>query len=243
MEHIVMMRRAWIFLIFSLAAFSAADAQTMRLEFTSDDFVVTPVFNDVAQFSFDIEINAPLAPGVYTNPDIISVLYRVSGELMNTPSNFPAFALQRDITGDEFYAQGSSLVFEVRAGAVLDDGVQIAELAGGGIVFTFNGKEIGNGRFHPALLEFNADGTGMIQNSDNVITENPFQQVDFGEEYITDLAFDGGNLTLLTAVAAEPDPPVRRSGGGTISLQLLVLLMLLTLGARRLRAVLNPFAP
>ncbi len=233
MGQFVMMRRTLIFLAVSLTAFSAADAQTMRLAFTSDDFVVTPVFNVVAQFTFDIEINAPLAPGVYTNPDIISVLYRVSGELMNTPSNFPAFALERDITGDEFYAQGSSLVFEVRAGAVLDDGVQIAELVGSEVVFTFNGKEIGNGRFHPALLEWNADGTGMIQNSDNIITEDPFQQVDFGEEYITDLAFDAGNLTLLTAVSAEPNPPVRRSGGGAISPQLLFLLLLLTLGARR----------
>ncbi|MDX2411319.1 MAG: hypothetical protein QNK34_05115 [Woeseiaceae bacterium] len=238
-----MMRCALMFLAFSLTAFSAADAQTMRLVFSSDDFVVTPVFNDVVQFTFDIEIDAPLAPGVYTNPDIISVLYRVSGDLMNTPSNFPAFALERDITGDEFYAQGSSLVFVVLAGAVLDDGVQIAELAGSGVVFTFNGKEVGNGRFHPALLELNADGTGMIQNSDNIITEDPFQQVDFGEEYITDLAFDAGNLTLLTAVAAEPDPPVRRSGGGAISPQLLFLLLLLTLGARRLRADLNPFIP
>lgn len=243
MGQFVMMRRTLIFLALSLTAFSAADAQTMRLAFASDNFVVTPVFNNVAQFTFDIEINAPLAPGVYTNPDIINVLYRVSGELMNTPSGFPAFALERDITGDEFYAQGSSLVFEVRAGAVLDDGIQIAELAGSGVVFTFNGKEIGNGRFHPALLELNADGTGMIQNSDNIITEDPFQQVDFGEEYITDLAFDAGNLTLLTAVAAEPDPPVQRSGGGAISPQLLFLFLLLTLGARRLRAVLNPTIP
>ena len=233
MGHIVMMRRTLIFLAVSLTAFSPADAQTKRLAFTSDDFVVTPVFNDVAQFTFDIEIDAPLASGIYTNPDIISVLYRVSGELMNTPSNFPAFALERDITGDEFYAQGSSLVFEVRAGAALNDGVQIAELTGSGVVFTFNGKEVGNGRFHPALLELNADGTGMIQNSDNIITEDPFQQVDFGEEYITDLAFDAGNLTLLTAVAAEPNPPVRRSGGGAMSPQLLFLLLLLTLVTRR----------
>jgi hypothetical protein len=234
-----MIRSSLICLIFGLAAFSASIAQTMRLAFSSDDFVVTPVFNDVAQFTFDIEINAPLTPGVYSNPIISSVLYRVSGELMNTPSGFPAFALERDITGDEFYAQGSSLGFEVRADAVLDDGVQFAELAGSGVVFTFNGKEFGNGRFHPALLELNADGTGMIQNSDNIITENPLQQVDFGEEYITDLAFDPGNLTLLAPVgtAPEPDPPIRRSGGGAISLQALFFFLLLTLAARRSRAV------
>jgi len=53
-----MMRHTLVFLAVSLAAFSPADAQTMPLAFNSDDFVVTPVFNDVAQFTFDI---APVA--------------------------------------------------------------------------------------------------------------------------------------------------------------------------------------
>lgn len=230
-----MMRHKLIGLILGVTAFSAVDAQTMRLAFSSDDFVVTPVYNDVAQFTFDIEINTPLAPGIYVNPDITNVLYRVSGDLMNTPSGFPAFALERDITGDEFYSQGSSLNFEIRADAILDDGVQLAELAGSGVAFTFNGKEIGNGRFHPALLELNADGTGMIRNSDNIIIEDPFQQVDFGEEYITDLEFDPGNLTLLMAVGTTPapDPSILPSGGGAISPQELLLFLLLTLAARR----------
>jgi hypothetical protein len=231
-----MMRRNLLILILGLTAFSTADAQTMRLFFTSDDFVVTPVFNDVAQFSFDIRIDVPMAPGVYTNPDITTVLYRVSGTLMNTPSGFPAFALERSITGDEFYAQGSSLSFEIDAGAVTSDGIQLAELAGNGIVFTFNGKEIGNGRFHPALLELNDDGTGMIQNSDNIVVENPFQQVAFGEEYITDLAFDPGNLTLLTVVPVF-EPPVSSSGGGAMSPLTLTLLLLLTLAAGWSRTV------
>jgi hypothetical protein len=152
---------------------------------------------------------------------------------MNTPSGFPAFALERNISGDDFYAQGSSLSFEVRVDAVISDGIQLAELAGNGVRFTFNGKEIGNGRFHPALLELNDDGTGMIQNSDNIIVANPLQQVDFGEEYITDLAFDPGNLTLLTAVNTAP--PVRSSGGGVISPLELILLLLLPLAARRSR--------
>ena len=231
-----MMRHNLFILIIGLTAFSAADAQTMRLLFSNDDFVVTPVFNDVAQFSFDIRIDAPMAPGVYTNPDITNILYRVSGNLMNTPSNFPAFALERDISGTEFYAQGSSLSFEIDGGAVTSDGIQVAELVGAGIVFTFNGKEIGNGRFHPALLELNSDGTGMIQNSDNIIVENPLQQVDFGEEYITDLAFDPGNLTLLTTVGTTP--PVQRSSGGALSPVTLPLLLLLALAARqRARAV------
>jgi len=230
-----MMRLKFIVLLVSLTVFSAAEAQTMRLLISNDDFVVTPVFNDVAVFSFDIHIDAPLAPGVYTNPDISTILYRVSGNLMNTPSGFPAFALERNISGTEFYAQGSSLSFEIDAGAVTSDGIQLAELTGAGIVFTFNGREIGNGRFHPALFELNADGTGMIQNSDNIIVEDPLQQVDFGEEYITDLAFDPGNLTLLTAIAATP--PVQRSSGGAISPLMLSLLLLLALVARRARPI------
>jgi hypothetical protein len=230
-----MMRRNLICLLLGLAAMSTANAQTMRLAFSSDDFVVTPVFNDVAQFSFDIDINAPLLPGVYNNPDIENVLYRVSGNLMNTPSGFPAFALERNISGDEFYAQGSSLSFEIRVDAVLSDGIQVAELFGNDVKFTFNGKEIGNGRFHPALLELNGDGTGTIQNSDNVIVENPLQQVDFGEEYITDLAFDPGNLTLLTAV--NPAPAARSSGGGVISPLEIILFLLLPLAIRRSRRV------
>ncbi len=83
-------------------------------------------------------------------------------------------------------------------------------------------------------MELNADGTGSIQNSDNVITENPFQQIDFGEEYITDLNFDSGNLTLLTAVGTVP--PIPRSGGGAISLPFLLFFLLLILNAQRLRA-------
>lgn len=232
------MKHSLICLLIGLTTFSAAEAQTMRLAFDNDDFVVTPVFNDVAQFSFDIVINEPMAPGIYNNPDITTVLYRVSGDLMNTPSGFPAFALERNITGMEFYAQGSSLSFEISANAVLTDGVQLIELAGNGIVFTFNGREIGNGRFHPALLELNANGTGRIQNSDNVITNNPFQQVAFGEEYITDLAFDAGNLTMLTAIGTfpPPPPPVRRSNGA-ISPQALFVLLLMALAARRLRSM------
>lgn len=229
-----MIRRTLIFLTFSLTALSAANAQTMRLAFTSDDFVVTPVFNNVAQFTFDIEIDAPLAPGVYANPDIVSVVYTVSGDLVNpTPSTFPSFALRREITGAEFYAQGSSLAFEVQAGAVLSDGVQFAELVGSGLAFTFNGNEIDNGRFHPALLELNADGTGTIQNSDNVISQNPFQQVNFGEEYITNLMFDPGNLTLLTAVVEDPDPPLTFGGGGNLSPQFLFVFLLMIIFSRR----------
>jgi len=201
-------------------------AQTTRIAFSDSDFVVTPAFNNVPLFSFEIEIDRPLEPGVYDNPDLVRVFYTVTGELNNTPSGFPAFELRREISGTEFYAQGSSLNFEVDANAVLTDGVQVAELSGMDIVFTFNGREIDNGRFHPALLELRADGTGLLQNSNNVISSSPLQQVDFGEEYITELRFDAGNLTLMTAIdPPQDDPPVLVSGSGALS-PLLLLAML-----------------
>ena len=101
----------------------------------------------------------------------------------------------------------------------------MAELGGNGIVFSFNGREVGNGRFHPALLQLNADGSGTIQNSNNIVTEVPLQQVAFGEEYITDLQFDPGNTTLIGA-GGNP-PVVRRGGSGTMTATELLLGILL----------------
>ncbi|MEO1244321.1 MAG: hypothetical protein AAFX56_01450 [Pseudomonadota bacterium] len=225
-----------ILLVFLCLIGSSAFAQTTRLAFDNTNFVVTPAFNNVPLFSFDVEIDRPLAPGVYDNPALVSVSYTVTGELNNTPSGFPAFELRREISGAEFYAQGSSLRFEVAANAVLTDGVQAIELAGADVVFRFNGREVDNGRFHPALLELSANGTGRIQNSDNIVSNDPFQQVGFGEEYITDLQFDPGNLTLLTEINVPPpaDPPVF---GGSGSLSLLGLLALLSIAmGKRLRS-------
>ena len=127
------------------------------------------------------------------------------------------------MTGAEFYAQGSSLNFEIAPFAVLSDGIQVAELVGDGTVFTFNAREIDNGRFHPALFELNADGTGRIQNSDNIHTLVPLLQVNFGDEYITDLIFDPGNTTLIAGV---PDPVIPDRGGGGVSPVMIVALML-----------------
>jgi hypothetical protein len=218
-------------LLLALAASAPAHAQTMFLTVSSDDFQVTNIFSDVDTFDIVIEINAPLAPGNYVNPDIVDVDYSVSGVLVpGTPSGFPSFALQRNMTGDEFYMQGSSLSFEIGPNAVLSDGVQAIELVGASVVLTFNGREIGNGRFHPALLELNADGTGRIQNSDNIIVEVPLQQVNFGDEYINDLMFDPGNTTLIVASVTAPMPvPVPSSGGGAGSISELGILLLLTL--------------
>ncbi len=213
----------------------AVSAQTTTFSIANSDFQVSTVFNEVGVFNFSMEINAPLAAGVYNNPEIVSLTYQVMGVLTTTtPSGFPSFNLQRTMTGAQFYAQGSSLSFEISNAAVLSDGVQAAELVGGGVVFTFNGRENDNGRFHPALFELRADGTGRIQNSDNIVTETPFLQVSFGDEYITDLMFDPGNTTLFTANPA-PVPPVQLGSGGGGASSFWTLAILLTLYAWRFR--------
>lgn len=217
------MRRCLAFAVLSLVT-GVAGAQTTQLALSNNDFVVTPLFNNVPLFSFEVEINLPLEAGVYDNPPLARVRYTVEGELANTPSGFPRFALERDIDGAEFYAQGSSLRFEIDSNAVLDDGVQIAELRGASVVFVFDGREIDNGRFHPAILELRADGTGRLQNSNNVVSENPPLEVGFGDEYVTDLRFDPGNLTLLTTELPPPDrPPFAPDGGGALAAELLAL--------------------
>lgn len=223
-------------LVIGLSVVSSANAQTTFLSVSSDDYQVTNVFSDVDTFRIDIEINSPLAPGVYINPDIVNVTYSVTGVLVpGTPSGFPSFALQRDVTGTEFYAQGSSLNFEISPNAVLGDGVQVAELVGSSVVFTFNGREIDNGRFHPALLELNANGTGRIQNSDNIVVEDPLQQVAFGAEYITDLVFDPNSTTVISGTLPSPDPIPGSGGSGATSLLDLGMLVLLSLFAAIIR--------
>jgi len=198
-------------LVIGLAFVTLANGQTMVLSTSSSDYQVTNVFSDVDFFTINIEIDAPLAPGAYVNPDIISVNYQVTGDLEpGTPSGFEAFDLKRNITGADFYAQGGSLSFEIAQSAVLSDGIQAAELVGNTLVLTFNAREVDNGRFHPAVLELNANGTGRIQNSNNVPSQIPLVEVGFGEEYITDLVFDPGNATLITE---EPVPTV--DGGGS----------------------------
>ena len=208
-------------------------AAAFTLVIPSSDFVVTPVFSDVAFFSIRIEIDEPFRRGLYVNPTITNVEYQVMGVLEpGTPSGFPAFNLMRDIPGADFYLQGSSLQFEIANNAVLSDGLQVAELVGNGIVFTFNGREIDNGRYHPALLELRSDGTGTIQNSNNVPTQGV--EVDFGEEYITNLAFDPGNLTIVEAPLA-----IGSSGSSAVFPLMSALLLLAGLWRRRLRAVPN----
>jgi hypothetical protein len=176
------------------------------LTFSAADFGKTPVFSTVQTFSFMIDIDGPLAAGdVFNNPALNGVEYNVFGQLApGTPSDFPAFNLERTISGADFYAQGSSLSFEIAATADLSDGLQVSELVGSDPIFVFNGRELDTGRYHPALFQLNSNGTGSIQNSNNIGGINPASgevvNVDFGDEYITDLTFDPGQLTLAAAV-------------------------------------------
>lgn len=180
--------------------------QAAVIVFSDADFGMTPAFSNVTTFSFTIDIDGPLAAGVvYTDPSLNSVEYNVFGTLESgTPSDFPAFNLVRTITGEEFYNQGSSLSFEIAASADLSNGLQVSELVGSDSVFVFDGREVDTGRYHPALFQLNSDGTGSIRNSNNFGGVNPSSNqvvdVDFGEEYITDLTFDPSQLTIAAAV-------------------------------------------
>jgi hypothetical protein len=232
-----------IFVVVVLAGLSGgALAQNMILTTANSDFQISNTFSDVDIFNIRVEIAAPLVVGVYNNPDIINVTYQVMGNLVpGTPSGFPAFNLERSISGTEFYAQGSSLSFEISPTAVLTDGIQVAELVGDGVVLTFNAREIDNGRFHPALFELNTDGTGRIQNSNNIHTLDPLNEVDFGEEYITDLMFDPGNMTVITAFVFDCGGGCNSGGGGgsTGAVELFVMLALILLYRRQAKVRIN----
>lgn len=195
-----------------LLCLNFAPAQAFVMSFEASDFDLNPTFSNVQTFEFTIDIAGPLTAGTtYTNPVLNSVDYRVFGFLDVTPSGFPAFNLVRSITGAEFYSQGSSMSFEVSAAADLTDGLQVSELVGVDPVFLFNGLELGTGRYHPALFQLNADGTGSIRNSDNMGGINPGSgqvvNVSAGDEYITELTFNPNTLTLAGATAV-PSPAI-----------------------------------
>jgi hypothetical protein len=179
-------------------------ARAEVLSFAASDFQVTPSFSNVRAFDFTVDIAGPLSAGAsYFNPTLNSVIYNVSGSLGNTPSGFPAFNLQRTISGADFYNQGSSLSFTISADADLSDGLQVSELeaAEGYPVFTFNGREVDTGRYHPSLVELYSDGSGSIRNSNNSGGINPGSgmevDVNFGDEFISDLGFAPSTLTLI----------------------------------------------
>ena len=191
------MKRLLFICLIGLAA-CGDDDNDSPWTFDSGQFVTTPVFSDVQTFGFLILLEDPVSTGTVANPDLIRIDYTVVGSLRpGTPSGFDAFELIRLIPGAEFYAQGSSIRFEISPSADLSDGVQVSDLTGPDPVFTFDGREVDNGRFHPARVELNADGTGRIQNSNNVPTLEPRLDVEPGSEYITNLTFDPDRITVV----------------------------------------------
>jgi len=226
-----MLRMLMTLFLFALVQ-TKLSADTVRISTSDADYQITNFFGDVDLFRIDIDIDIPLTPGLYIDPTIISVSYRVFGALEpGTPSGFPSFDLIRDIDGTEFYEQGSSLMFEIAADADFTDGIQADELINNGTILTINAREIDNGRFHPAIFELYADGSGRIQNSNNIHTTDPLLVVNFGDEYITDLSFDVSNTTLMTVVIEEELPiPTERMAAGSISglMSLFILLLLVS---------------
>ncbi len=186
-----------------------AEAQ-FTIAFSDADFATNPQFSSVETFNFNLVVAAPLTTGVYNNPLLTSLDYAVNGVLApGTPSGFPGFNLVRTIGGAEFYTQGSSLNFEIADTADLTDGLQASELVG---AFELNAREDNTGRYHPALLVINRDGTGSIRNSDNQGGINPgsMREVDvmIGEEYVTNLSFSPSDLTISTNSVPEPSSAI-----------------------------------
>ncbi len=184
------------------ATSQSANAEVIKFQ-ASDFSAVTPTFNQVSSFEFHIDLAGPLTPGTaYNNPILNSVSFSVNGTLPSgSPSGFPAFALIQDLTGSEFYDFGGSLNFEIAPTAVLSDGLQINELVGITDVFTLDARQVDTGRYHPPIIVLRADGSGLLQNSNNTGGINPAtnQMVDvqLGDEYITELAFNPSSLTLV----------------------------------------------
>ncbi|NNC89773.1 MAG: hypothetical protein HKN82_15055 [Akkermansiaceae bacterium] len=218
---------------------AASPAKAFTLSFSNSDFMNSPRFSNVTTYAFDIEIAGGLRSGVFSDPVITNIQYSVRGTLDPTPSGFPAFAFQLDhrfpnsppITGDQFYAlnasaiPGETLRFEVRDDANFEDGLQLDELVelpasfGTGVIFHLNAREEGTGRYHPAFFQLRSDGTGIIQNANNMGGDNPQDgfmgdiDVDFGDEYITDLAFTPAGVTIGVP---EPGLPALLVMGGLV---------------------------
>ena len=175
------------------------------MSFSESDFTLNPVFNIIPDFNFEFVFEGDLVRGTYVNPPLQSVTYNVFGQLPEgSPSGFPSFNLIRNIGGQEFYNQGSSMNFEILQSADLSDGLQANEV---NMSFVLNCREVDTGRYHPPLFELFGDGTGRIQNSNNTGGINPGNgmkvDIDFGEEYIIDLSYTPAALTLSTDIGVD----------------------------------------
>ena len=197
------------------------------ISFDDSDFGTSAAFSNVTNFDFEAQISGAIRTGQFLDPELDAIGYNVSGTLDVTPSGFPGFSFQLShliapppappslIPGSLFYRLnslapvGDRFAFTILESADLSDGLQVSELAGSGndVVFRFNGCEVDTGRYHPTFIELRADGTGIIQNANNTGGDNPQDgfvgdiDVDFGEEFITNLTFDPSTLTI-----AIPEP-------------------------------------
>ncbi len=203
-NRVKMVVRACAIAVPVIIAWNPAGATAIMID--AADFIEFPTKSNVRTYSFTIEVTGPLAPGgVYNNPALDGVDYYVRGSLVpGTPSGFPAFNLIRAIGGAEFYSQGSSLNFSILPSANLSDGLQLSELAGAGVIFEMNAREVDTGRYHPPILRLNADGTGLLQNSNNNGGTNPATgnvvNVNFGDEYVTGLTFNPADVTIAPPI-------------------------------------------
>ena len=190
----------------------SAQAQTTTLQLSNTDFGITSVFNNVTSFQVDIELSEPIfAGGTFINPSISRIDYQLAGVLPEpTPSMFPGFNLVRGYSGDEFYSQSpeATLQFQVDSAADLSDGLQLSDLSGFGdeTILFFDTREFNQspGRYHPPQLTLRADGTGLLQNSNNSSTfPNPdsglIVDVGLGDEYEV-------NLSFTPTIASVPEP-------------------------------------
>jgi hypothetical protein len=204
----------WLVAMIGLSQVATNPAPAFQIDIADDAFASqTNDFSNVTSFQISIEVVAPLAPGLYSNPALGDIEFLVAGGLdPATParmanSAFTAFAVddRAALSGQDFYDQGNALAFEIAESAILSDGIQVSELVGSGLVFEFDGRELGTGRYHPPILQLFADGTGLLRNSNNTGGINPFTGVEvnatIGDEYVTRLTFDP---TSMTVVVPEP---------------------------------------
>ena len=85
MRERLSMRRSigLVVLLCSGLSWQSGYAQTMLIDTSNDDFEITNVVSDVDDFDFQIVIDMPLSTGLFDNPPIVSVSYRVSGNLLS----------------------------------------------------------------------------------------------------------------------------------------------------------------
>jgi hypothetical protein len=186
------------------------DAHTFQITISSGAFdSQTNVYSGVTSFDITIDVVGSLRPGVFSNPEIGDIEFLVRGSLdPTTPARmanarFTGFAVDdlATLRGQAFYDLGNSLNFEIASDANFNDGLQLSELVGSGMVFEFDGRELGTGRYHPPIVQLFADGTGSIRNSNNTGGINPFTGVEvnatIGDEYVSSLTFTPETFALV----------------------------------------------